>query len=73
MMNVIKALPEVKKIVTLRTMRLSPNDVLVGIEVNLVDGLDTDKIENVTDKIEEAVMKIIPKSKSEFIYVEIQS
>jgi hypothetical protein len=32
-------------------MHLAPKDVLVTIEVNLVDGLDTDKIETVIDNI----------------------
>jgi divalent metal cation (Fe/Co/Zn/Cd) transporter len=56
----------------MKTMHLGPDDVLVGIQVNLVDGLDTDKIEVVTDAIEKKVMEIIPKSNKEHIFVEME-
>lgn len=52
-------------------MLLSPTTVIVGIEVNLVDGLDTDKIETVTDVIEEQIMTVLHMSKKEYIFVEI--
>ena len=71
-LNKVKEIPEVNKIITMKTMHLSPTTVLVGIEVNLIDGLDTDKIEVVTDTIEHEIMKIIPKSKKEYIFVEIE-
>ena len=45
---------------------------VVGIEVNLIDGLDTDKIETITDLIETKIMTIIPNSQKEYIFVEIQ-
>jgi hypothetical protein len=41
-------------------MHLAPYDVLVTIEVNLIDGLDTDKIESVIDNIELKVKQAIP-------------
>jgi hypothetical protein len=56
----------------MKTMHLSPTTVIVGIEVNLIDSLDTDKIEIVTDKIEQKIMTILPESKREYIFVEIQ-
>ena len=71
-MNKVDTLPEVNKIVTMKTMHLSPTIVLVGIEVNLIDGLDTDRIEIITDTIEQEIMKIIPESKKEYIFVEIE-
>jgi len=71
-MKVVSTIPEVHKIITLKTMHLSPTTVIVGIEVNLVDGLDTDKIETVTDVIEEQIMTILPMSKKEYIFVEIE-
>jgi divalent metal cation (Fe/Co/Zn/Cd) transporter len=71
-MNKVNNLSEVNKIVTMKTMHLSPTTVLVGIEVNLIDGLDTDRIEIVTDTIEQEIMKIIPESKKEYIFVEIE-
>jgi hypothetical protein len=38
----------------------------------LIDELDTDKIEIVTDTIEQEILKIIPESKKEYIFVEIE-
>jgi len=52
-------------------MHLSPEDVIVGIEVNLIDNLDTDKIEVVIDLIEQKVMKVIPHTNKDHIFVEI--
>ena len=68
--EVVSKVPEVQKIITLKTMHLSPTTVLVGIEVNLIDDLDTDKIETVTDLIEQKILTIIPESKKEYIFVE---
>jgi divalent metal cation (Fe/Co/Zn/Cd) transporter len=70
--DVVIAIPEVHKVVTMKTMHLGPTTVIVGIEVNLVDGLDTDKIETVTDVIEKEIMSILPNSKKEYIFVEIE-
>jgi len=53
-------------------MHLGPTTIIVGIEVNLIDGLDTDKIETVTDVIEQEIMTILPNSKKEYIFVEIE-
>ncbi|MDH3856037.1 MAG: cation diffusion facilitator family transporter [Nitrosopumilus sp.] len=71
-MAVVNAVSEVNKVVTMKTMHLSPTTVIVGIEVNLIDGLDTDRIETVTDTIENEIMKILPESKKEYIFVEIE-
>ena len=71
--DMIKEIPEVNRIVSMRTMHLSPEDVIVGIEVNLVDHLDTDKIELVTDLIEQKVMKVIPYTNKNHIFVELTS
>ena len=68
----VQGISEVKKVVTLRTMHLSPNDVLVGIQVNLEDGLETDQIETVTDKVESKIMEILPKANKNHIFVEIE-
>ncbi len=68
----IQEIPEVNKLITMRTMHLSPEDILVGIQVNLIDNLDTDKIEIVTDTIEQKIMEIIPNTNREHIFVEIE-
>jgi len=72
LVKVVKGIPEVKKVITLRTMHLSPNDVLVGIQVNLVDGLETDQIETLTDKIETKIMEVLPNANKNHIFVEIE-
>lgn len=53
----IQEIPEVNKLISMRTMHMGPEDVLVGVQVNLVDNLDTDKIEVVTDAVEQKSWK----------------
>ena len=68
----IQAIPEVNKLITMRTMHLGPEDILIGVQVNLVDNLDTDRIETVTDAVEQKIMEIIPKANRDHIFVEIE-
>jgi hypothetical protein len=53
-------------------MHLAPQDVLVTIEVNLIDGLDTDKIESVIDNIEQKVKQGIPYVNPAKVFVELE-
>lgn len=68
----INDIPEVNRVITMRTMHLGLDDILIGVQVNLIDGLDTDKIELVTDTVEQKIMEIIPKANREHIFVEIE-
>ena len=68
----INEIPEVNRVITMRTMHLGPEDILIGVQVNLIDNLDTDKIELVTDAVEQKIMEIIPKANREHIFVEIE-
>src|SRR5829696_602770 len=68
----IQKIPEVNKIISLRTMHFSPEDVLVAMEVNLVDGMDTDRIESVIDNIEQRVKSVIPYVNPSKIYIEVE-
>ena len=70
--NLVLQIPEVNRIVTMRTMHFAPEDVLVAMEVNLKDGLDTDKIEIVIDKIEQQVMQVLPYINKSKIYIELE-
>jgi cation diffusion facilitator family transporter len=70
--GLIKSIPEVNRIITMRSMYLAPKDVLVTIEVNLVDGLNTDQIESVIDNIENNVKEAIPYVNPSRIYVELE-
>jgi cation diffusion facilitator family transporter len=70
--KLVNEIPDVNRIITMRTMHFAPEDVLVTIEVNLVDGLDTDKIESVIDNIEQKVKQAIPYINPAKVYVEVE-
>lgn len=70
--RVVSNIPEVNKIISIRTMHLAPEDVLIAIEVSLIDNLDTDKIELVIDNIENKIKEIIPYAVSSKIYVQLE-
>ena len=69
--SVVK-IPEVNRIITLRTMHFGPNDVLVAMEVSLVDNINTDQIEQVIDTIEDKIKSVIDVKTSSKIYVEVE-
>jgi cation diffusion facilitator family transporter len=70
--DLVREIPEVNRIISMRTMHFAAEDVLVAIEVSLVDGLNTDEIESVIDHIEQKVKQIIPYISPSKIYVEVQ-
>ncbi len=70
--DIVSKIPEVNRIISIRSMHLAPDDVLIAIEVNLVDNLDTDKIESLIDNIENKVREILPYANLSKIYVEIE-
>ena len=43
---IISEIPEVNRIISIRSMHLATEDVIIAIEVGLIDNLDTDRIEN---------------------------
>jgi cation diffusion facilitator family transporter len=65
-------IPEVNRIISLRTMHFAAEDVLVAMDVSLIDGLNTDQIESVIDHIEQTVKQIIPYINPAKIYVEVE-
>lgn len=70
--QIVSQIPEVAKIVSISSMQLAPEDVLISLEVSLVDNLDTDTIESVIDNIENKVKQVIPCVASSKIYVELE-
>ena len=70
--NLVHQIPEVNRIIALRTMHFAAEDVLVAMDVSLMDGLDTDKIESVIDNIEQKVKQAIPYINPSKIYVEVE-
>lgn len=69
--GLVQEIPEVNRVVSMRTMHFSPHDVLVTMDVNLKDGLDTDRIEVVIDKIEHQVKQVLPYITPSKIYIEL--
>lgn len=67
---IVSKIPEVNRIISIRSMHLAPEDVLIAIEVALADNLDTDAIESVIDNIESKVREISPYASPSKIYVE---
>ncbi len=70
--DLVLQIPEVNRIISLRTMHLGPKDVLVTMEVNLVDKLDTDRIETVIDTIERRIIQVIPYVNPSKVYIELE-
>lgn len=52
---------EVKEVLEMKTMYIGLEKVLVNIDVHLEDGLDTDTVEKVIDKIQYKIKKRVPK------------
>jgi len=69
----VLSLPEVNRVITLRTMHFGPKDVLVAMEVSLADNMNTDGIELVIDAIEERVRQVLNLPTPSKIYVEVES
>ena len=70
--KILKALnsfDEINKVISLKTMHLSSDDVLVTVEINYRDDIIVDELEKVNDRIERKIKKIIPNAK---IYLEAE-
>lgn len=69
-LEAINSITEVKEIIDLKTLHLSPQKVLIAAELNFDDALITDEVEMVIDKVEQAIYKIVPDA---LCYIEAQS
>lgn len=67
LIRAMEAHPEVQEVVSLRTMHLSPRDLLVGAELNFTDGLDTDQVEIAIDEVERTIRQRVPSAQKIFI------
>lgn len=63
----MEAHPHVQEVVSLRTMHLSPKDLLIGAEINFTDGLDTDQVEAAIDEVERRIREHVPSARKIFI------
>jgi len=68
--RIIRSCPEVKEIVKLKTMHLTPNEILITADVNFQEGLKTKEIEKAIDKIESKIKAQIPAATQISIEVE---
>jgi len=66
----VEEVKEVEDILSINTMHISPEEVIVTAEVNLKNGLVTDQIESVIDDIENRIHKILPRAKC---FIELES
>ena len=69
-LKAVKSFDEVKKVISLKTMHLSSDEVLVTLELNYKDELIVDELEIVNDRIEKKIKEIIPNAK---IYLEAEN
>ena len=63
----ITSFEEVTDVLRLLTMHLGPNAVLVNAEIHVVDGLDTDQIEELLERITKALRDEMPEVAHTFI------
>jgi cation diffusion facilitator family transporter len=66
--QIVFGISEIERFGSLLTMHLGPNDILVTMDVEFVDGLSTDQIEQTVRKIESLINKAVPSAKK--IYIE---
>jgi cation diffusion facilitator family transporter len=59
--------PEVDAVLELLTMQLSPDDVLVAMRIDFVDGLDSRRIERVSTEIEQELTETLPSIRHVFL------
>lgn len=69
-LRAVKSFDEVKKVISLKTMHFSSDEVLVTLEINYKDDLIVDELEKVNDRIERKIKEIIPNAK---IYLEAEN
>lgn len=69
--KVTENFPDVKKVLDLRTLRIGTNRLLVNIEVHLSNELSTDEIEQLIDKIENAIQNEVPTATN--IQIELET
>ena len=71
MHRALASIHEIEQTGALMTMHLGPEEILVNLEVEFIDGLDTDGVEAAIDKIESRLKQAVPAVKK--IYIEAES
>ena len=65
--EIMVSFSEVTEVLRLLTMHLGPNSALLTAEINVVDGLNTDQIEDLLERITQKVRSEIPEVTQTFI------
>jgi divalent metal cation (Fe/Co/Zn/Cd) transporter len=65
--EVIRSFPEVEHIARIMTMHLGPEDVLVTADVQVRDGLRTEEIEVLMERLNRRVSAELPEVRETFI------
>jgi cation diffusion facilitator family transporter len=65
--EIMLSFPEVVEVLRLLTMHLGPNSALMTAEINVVDGLDTDQIEDLLERITRKVRSEVPEITQTFL------
>jgi cation diffusion facilitator family transporter len=66
----ILSLPEVETVGRLLTMHMGPQEILVNVEVDLVDGLADHEVEKAIDQIEAGIRQVLPSAANIFVELE---
>jgi divalent metal cation (Fe/Co/Zn/Cd) transporter len=66
-LEVLLSFPEVTDVLRLLTMHLGPEAVLMNAEIHVVDGLDTDGIEELLERMTAAIRCEVPEVSQTFI------
>lgn len=65
--EIMLSFPEVTDVFRLLTMHLGPDSVLVNAEIHVVDGIDTDGIEELLERVSKEIRREVPKVTQIFI------
>jgi cation diffusion facilitator family transporter len=65
--EIMVSFPEVTEVLRLLTMHLGPNSALLTAEINVVDGLDTDQIEDLLERITQKIRSEVLEVTQTFI------
>jgi len=69
-LKVLRSYPEINRVISLKTMHLGSEEVLIAAELNYKDDLVTDEIEEINDRMEKEIKTIFPAAK---IYLEAEN
>ena len=65
--EILRAFPEVERVLELLTMHIGPDEILLNANIEFRDGMTTQEIEKLVDDIEAAIRKKVPPAKKIFI------